>query len=117
MNYGALAKTAKALIKEFGKSVTLSSASGGIYDPTTGSTTGSGQPVQTTGVAVEVDFEKSLMEEGIVTTGMKRLFAAGIQAPVPGSDTLIFEGRGWLIMKSNPLSPGGTVLLFDLVVK
>lgn len=115
MDYTDLAATALELITDAGKPITLKRTTGATLTPGTGVKTG-GTPVTFSGSAVEIQFERSILAQGLVKAGSKRLLVVGIPQPEQASDNLTVDGRDWQIQKVLPLSPGATVLLYELWV-
>ena len=135
MNYTALAKTALKLVKANGKPVTLvrqGTATGWTksYDPVAGMdkwtnyTTSAvvyvnpaSTPTTTIGSAVETDFDLKSEALQLSLKPSKRLLCVGIPAPVVDSDYLIVDAVQYIVVESKPLSPGATVILYDVWVK
>lgn len=112
--YNRLNATAERLIREYGKTITITTPgepTGPAHDPVPG--------VPTTQTALMVETENSITNRNptLVQQGDK----SGIIEPeleVTFGDTLTIDGRdGWHFVALEPLNPGGLRLLYEFVVR
>lgn len=120
-DYQSDADTAVDLLEEFGQSVTLTSKTSGAYSPSTGiaAVTTSTQTVN----AVSLDYVSRDIDGTLIKAGDKRLLiapktTAGITLTAPVVDDTVLVGSMTYTIKSvKPLSPAGTVILFDCNIR
>lgn len=119
--YDRMAQTAARLIKDKGQPVALTRSVPGAYDTATGT---NGAPTVTTQacLAVEDAYRLGEINGTLIRVGDKRLIlspqtsaGATVTAPQTG-DTATFAGDAnpWTVKMADPLSPGGTALLFTV---
>lgn len=122
--YDDMASTAAEMIGEFGQAVTLTRSVPGAYNPTTG-TNGAATVTTQSCLAVEEAYKAREIDGTLIKAGDKKLIlspqtAAGatVTAPTEG-DTVTFAGDAdpWTIKSVEPLSPGGTALLYTLQLR
>lgn len=121
--YADMAATSADLIAQFGQAVTVTRSVPGSYDPATG---GVGSPTVTTQdcLAVEDAYRAREIDGTLIRAGDKRLMlspavvtGAAVTAPET-TDTVTFaDGSVWAIKAVEPLSPGGTALLYTLQLR
>lgn len=108
---------AKALLADAGQPVTLT-PSGGTYDPATATVNGSaGAPVSTVGVVFPLSRGLKHMPGSDIQVGDQQLLLPGDIAQPALNTTATIGGLDYVIKEVAQLSPGGTVLLFDCVIR
>lgn len=121
--YADMAGTAAELIAEFGLAVILTRSVPGSYSPSTG---GVGSPTVTTQecLAVEEAYRAGEIDGTLVRAGDKKLIlspkvSSGASVTAPDTtDTVTFaDGSVWTVKAVEPLSPGGTALIYTLQLR
>lgn len=111
------------LIASKGQSVTLTRRAAGAYDPATGSATIT-ETTQTVSGAI-LPLSAFAKQAGNVVTGDQQLLLAGETTagvalnPEPKVDDTVTDAGGavWSIIAVEPLSPAGTEIIFDCIVR
>lgn len=93
------------------------------YDTATGVATVT--TTTATGSGVEESYSAFSIAQGLVLAGDKKFLlspltsaGAAITPPVPDKTTLTMaDGVGWTVKKSDPLSPAGTPILYELQLR
>jgi hypothetical protein len=113
--YTRMLATAKRLITKYGQSVTFTNGqAGGTYS--LGGYSG-GTPTTITGVGAAISYAKGEVDgELIRQSDVKLLFEGGQGAPVQGY-TCAVNGTTYRVMNANPLSPGGTVVIYEVQLR
>lgn len=117
--YNRLIATANRLLKDKGQAVTIKTATLGTYDPTTG-TVASTTSTQY-GYGAIVDWDSRHIDGNLILVTDKRLLlsplnTAGVALTVPKLGDTITDAAGIIYTITapfKPLSPGGTIVLFD----
>ena len=115
------ADTAAELLEEFGQSVTLTSKTSGAYSTATGAAavTTATQTVS----AVSLDYVSRDIDGTLIRAGDKRLLmapqtTAGVDLTAPVVDDTVTVGSTVYTIKIvKPLSPAGTIILFDCNIR
>lgn len=109
--YSDLAADAHELIKEFGQTMTLKRLTPGAYDPATG--TVSNTTTTETATGVELEYTSREIDGTMVLRGDKKLILSttGIGAPKV-DDTVTIGTTVYTLKNVQPLSPGGTVVIY-----
>jgi hypothetical protein len=124
--YNGLQATASRLIREKGQAITISRATGDVYDPLTQTVTPGITQNQTitalvlpatkgTVLSFAIKFEKGTLIETNIRS-VKASAADFDWMPMPG-DTVIISGEQWIVIGSTPLSPGGVDLIYSFSVR
>lgn len=144
MSYADDQLSAKVLLAEAGQVVILTPPSTGTYDPSTGTVIGAGAALLTEagGVVLTEVGDEVLLESGaaivtIITIGVVLPLSRGLKH-MPGTDIaagdqqlllpgdiaqpeidtkVTIGGADFTIKEVAPLSPGGTALLYDCVIR
>jgi hypothetical protein len=113
-DYAAMALSADDLLVEFGAAATLTRTTAGAYDPETGTSTP--ETVTTQNVtAVCIDYAAEFIDGSLIQRGDKQVFLSpkDITAPAAG-DKFTWQGAEYSVIAVTPLSPAGTVVLYEL---
>lgn len=120
--YADMAATAADLITAFGQPVTLTRSTPGSYDAATGTVTNS--TTTQSGLGVEEAYSARSIDGALILSGDKKLMlsvetAAGAAITAPQvEDTVTFPDTSvWTIKAVEPLSPGGTALIYTLQLR
>ena len=108
--YGDLAQTALELLQEFGAAATLKRQSAGSYDPSTGADAVSETSLSTT--AAVFAYDQKYIDGTLILQGDQRAYLSNEQEPQQG-DLLAWGGADWRVVAVKPLSPAGTVVLYE----
>ena len=108
--YGDLAQTALELLQEFGAAATLKRQSAGSYDPSTGADTVSETSLTTT--AAVFAYDQKYIDGTLILQGDQRAYLSNEQEPRQG-DLLAWNGTDYRVIAVKPLSPAGTVVLYE----
>lgn len=110
--------SAKAMIAESGQAVTLTPPASGTYDTATGTVSGAaGTPVSTVGVVLPLSRGLKHMPGTDITISDQQLLLPGDIAQ-PALDTkATIGGVDYTIKEVAALSPAGTPLLYDCVIR
>lgn len=119
-NYSKTAATVTRLLQRFGASATLTSVTGGTYDPSTGGSTGE-TTTNTTVTAAVFDFSDKqdgaqFLPGTLILAGDKQVFMAVGTAPVPGN-TLTWQSVIYQVVAVKTLAPAGVAVLYELLVR
>jgi hypothetical protein len=115
--------TAADMLAEDGQSVTLAYVGTSVYDPATGETTiTTPDPETVSGAIFPLSaFRKSI---GNVVEGDQQLLlsalntaGAAITAPQVNGTVTDANAQEWTIISVEPLSPAGTDVLYDMVIR
>jgi hypothetical protein len=129
MTYVADRLSAADALAEDGQSMTLAYVGGGTYNPATGTTSGSAPASATVkgvilplGSVVRHAFTKesgSLIVEGDQELLLAALDTSGnaITAPQVNGTITDANAKPWTIVAVDPLSPAGTDILYDCIVR
>lgn len=112
--YASMAATSARLIRDKGQVVTLSSPEGGAYSPATGLTQPAAASVATRGVALA--YPARAVDGTTILQGDVRLLLSPAVDP-RAYKVATFDGVAHAIVAVQPLSPAGTVLLYELQVR
>lgn len=117
MSYATTQVAAKALLAEKGRVVTLTRLAAGAYDTATSSATAAETETATRGVVLP-------LSRGFIHTANTNIKAGDQQLLLPGDidppaidDIVTLGADKHSIIEVSPLSPGGTVLLYDCVIR
>jgi hypothetical protein len=116
MTYAATQTRAAALIASKGQAVTITPHTAAAYNVSDGSVALTEAPtVSTTGVLLPLP--KGFVHRENVRIGDQQLLLPGdITAPKIGA-TVTIGGTGYVIVEVSPLNPGGTNLIYDVIVR
>lgn len=121
--YDDMAATAAELIAEFGQPVTLTHSVPGAYDTETGTSAAATVTTQAC-LGVEEAYSARSIDGTLILAGDKKLMlsvetTAGTAVTAPAvEDTVTFaDASVWTIKAVEPLSPGGTALLYTLQLR
>jgi hypothetical protein len=124
MSYADTRSRAADMLADKGQTMTLAYVGGGTYNPATGTTSGSALPSATVkGVILPLSPFAKQGNSNIVAGDQQCLLAAEdvsgntISAPQVGGTVTDANGKAWAIIAVEPLSPAGTDVLHDLVVR
>jgi len=108
-DYSSLKSTADRLIARFGKTATLVrlEQSGTDFDPTT-------VEIEFDVTLVELEFSKMVRDGTLVQQGDKRLLVSTAGETPTQADRIRLDDIDYEIVQSDPLNPGGTVLMFEI---
>ena len=116
--YARLQNTAQKLLKGKGQSITLTKVTAGTYNPATGAMTGTTTSTQTAYGAV-FDYGTKQIDGTLIKAGDKQLLlsafktdGAALTAPSL-NDTVTIGGVVYTITQIKPMSPAGTVVMYD----
>lgn len=113
-DYSGLKATASRLIDRFGQDATLSKQgadTGQPWDPEPGAS------VTSAIVLCDIGYSLVNRNETIIQKGDRRvLISAAGSEPVVG-DEVIVESQTYGVIESMPLTPGGTVLLYEVMLR
>ena len=129
MTYAATRSRAADMLDRHGQTITVNYVGDGTYDPATSSTSGTAQasasvkgaivPLST--LAVRYSMKNT---DGLIVAGDQELLLSAldtdgntITAPQVNGSITDVSGRAWSIVGVEPLSPAGTVVLYDCVVR
>lgn len=115
--YGATAKEATALLKEFGQQLTLSARSAGAYNPAAGVATVS--EVTQIGTGALFDYGGLTQINGTaIEANDKRLYlsVSGILPPQV-DDYVIASGKKYAIKNVKTIAPAGVAVLYDCLLR
>lgn len=114
-NYTRAAATARRLITNFGRTVTLrytTAGSGPAYNP------GAGTPVDETVVAANVQRSVVNRSDNVVQVGDRIYLIEAPDGGIPGTeDILIDGGTEYRIVDVAPLQPGGTLVYLEILAR
>lgn len=115
--YDAFAATAKRLITDKGRAVSVTYRTAGTYSPTSDSITGSSTSTVST-LAVIAGYRQSLIDGTIIKTGDKKalLFAKDLEKPKIG-DILTDNGIDYSIIQSDEVGPGDIPVFYTLQIR
>lgn len=109
--YGGLADTAKKLIADKGRTVTLRSTGAQVYNPITDTMTGGN--TDTSVKAVFTAFKQTEIDGTLIQRGDKKvLLAAGIEPK--GNDIIVDGGAHYRVVDIMAVQPGDTTILYTL---
>jgi hypothetical protein len=123
MSYADDRLTAADMLAEDGQSMTLAYVGAGTYDPATGTTSGSpASPATVKGAIFPLSpFRKA---QGNIVEGDQQLLlsalnTAGVAITAPQVNGTITDANAkvWTIIAVEPLSPAGTDVLYDCIVR
>lgn len=112
-DYAKSAATALGLLQQFGQPVTLLRKSAVTSDPVAGTVAGTPTSVVTTGARTRL--AKDFFEGTHVQVGDQLWLLSSEQAPVM-TDLLQIDGHGWPIVAIQEINPGGTPVLYKVLV-
>jgi hypothetical protein len=117
MSYADTQVSAARIIASKGQAVTLTASTAGAYDPATGSVALTPSTVTTTGVVLPLSRGITHAAGTDIQVGDQQLLLPGdIAQPAIGTKATI-GGVDYTIIEVSPLSPGGTALLHDCVIR
>lgn len=115
IDYAHMAATATRLLTENGQSMALRRASGGTFDPVTGTTTGaSSEDLPTVGILQAITTSYALANE--VEDGDRLAMVDASQEPAL-TDKLVVGANVYGIVKIQPINPAGTPVAYRLQVR
>ena len=109
-DYTGTAATATRLLARFGAACTLKRQSAGSYDPSTGSDTVTATSLST--VACVFAYPQSYIDGTLILQGDQRAYMDPGVTPAQG-DVLAWQGTDYTVVSVKPVSPAGTVVLFE----
>lgn len=109
-NYARTSATALRLLQRFGAAATLKRQSAGGYDPSTGSDAVSETSLSTT--AAVFAYDQKYIDGTLILQGDQRAYLSNEQTPKQG-DVLAWRGTDLQVVAVKPLSPAGTVVLYE----
>jgi hypothetical protein len=109
-DYALSAATASRLLARFGAACTLKRQSAGSYDPNTGSDTVTETDLTT--VACVFAYPQSYIDGSLILQGDQRAYMDPGVMPKQG-DLLAWQGADYNVVNVKPLSPAGTVVLYE----
>lgn len=131
--YSRIQATAKRLIKNYGKPVTLRRmGQGGSYDPSTGAASPVGAPGyfdetryvtmwDQAGKQVNARYGNNVLQDGsdqtLMESNMKWVYMAADGDPPTKQDLIIMDGCTFTIIDLQILSPGGVDIQWQLVLQ
>lgn len=117
MSYADTQSRAAALIADKGQAVTLTRHSAAAYDTATATVATLDEPTTTTGVVLPLARGFVHAANSNIRVGDQQLLLPGdIDAPQV-NDTVTIGGFTASIVEVSPLSPAGTVLMYDCVIR
>lgn len=121
--YADMAATAADLIAEFGQPVTLTRSVPGTYNTAT-ATNGAPQVTTQSCLAVEDAYKAREIDGTLIRVGDKKLIlspqtsaGASVTAPQTGDTVTFADTSVWTVKAVEPLSPGGTALIYTLQLR
>lgn len=114
-NYGRSQTTALRLITKFGQDVTIQrkvTSPANPWDPSSGTTTSTDYAAK----AVVSEFKQGLIDGEAIKYGDKNVIVAakGLDVEPVTTDALIVSGITYTIVSINPVSPAGTVIVYEI---
>lgn len=109
-DYARSAATALRLLQRFGATATLKRQSAGSYDPSTGTDTVTETSLSTT--AAVFAYDQKYIDGTLILQGDQRGYLSNEQEPQQG-DLLAWGGVDLRVVAVRPLSPAGTVVLYE----
>jgi hypothetical protein len=116
MNYAAFQQTASWMLQSQGQAVTLTPP-GGTYNVGTSTFTGTGVPYQTTGVLLPLSRGLTHSPGTDIQVGDMQLMLPGTIGKPPVDTKAVINGRTYTIVEVNAVSPAGTAIYFDTIVR
>jgi hypothetical protein len=117
MTYLGTQTAAARLIAAKGQEVTLTRHSAGAYDTATGEVIVTDTVTVTTGVVLPLSRGLMQMPGTNIQAGDRQLLLSGAIDPPEINDTMSIGGAPYTIVEVSPLNPGGTVLVYDCVIR
>lgn len=117
MSYAATQTRAAASIADKGQAVTLTRHSPGAYDTATASVSTVDTETTTTGVVLPLSRGFIHAANSNIKVGDQQLLLPGSIDPPQINDTVTIDGFTATIIEVSPLNPGGTVLMYDCVIR
>jgi hypothetical protein len=126
MSYAATRSSADRLIASKGQAITLTRQASQTYDPATGSATITTSTQSGRGVILPLNLQSSAFQklQGNVVAGDQQLLlsaltSSGTVLTAPHVDDTATDANSnvWSIVSVDPLSPGGTDLIYDCVIR
>lgn len=116
VDYASMQTRAADKIAEYGQSITLTRAA------VTGTASGTriptyGTPITITGYGVEIEYTASEIDGTIVQKHDIKLIVNALTTAPAVDDTCTYGGTSYRVMNVKKLSPGGTVLLYELQLR
>lgn len=112
-DYAKSAATAKRLLTQFGRTVTLRNYTIGTYDTATGANAVTYADTTWKGTLLDFGSGKTLERGGLIQVGDKRLLLESGAAPQL-EDRIIAGGAEYAIIAVGEVNPAGVAVLFDL---
>jgi hypothetical protein len=115
--------TASDMLTEDGQTVTLTYVGGSTYDPATGTTSGSApSPATVKGAIFPLSpFRKA---QGNIVEGDQQLLLSALDTsgnaitpPQVNGTVTDANAKVWTLIAADPLSPGGTDVLYDCIIR
>lgn len=116
--YGEMAGTAREMIREFGKPVSITLVTPGVYDPSTSTKSPDAEEVTVT-KGVQTSFSNRDVDgTSILATDVRLLVAATSlsRKPRPG-DRVIIAGETFGVVNSTAVEPGPVALLYAVQLR
>ena len=119
--YSNAASTANKLLVKFGQPVTLTQITEGAYDPNTGTVVSAGTTYVGSGALF--DYAQREIDGTLVQQTDRKLYLSAKQIngqamPVPQTqDTVTVGSAVYSVVRSMPLNPAGTDVLFEAQVR
>lgn len=111
--YSELAENAQELLTEFGQPVTLTRATPGSYDPSTGATASATSETYTVHACV-FGYAQRDIDGQTVRVGDQVAYLPTIGAVLPRTgDTLTVGGTVFSVVAGRQINPAGTAVLFE----
>jgi hypothetical protein len=118
-DYTEIREVADEVIEAFGQAATLRRFTRGTYNPETGGYSG-GSTADTAVKVVVTEYAKNMVDGALILATDRRVLLSAQDLsiePNPKNDKLVVGGTVYEIVRSDPLSPGGTVVLYELQVR
>lgn len=115
-DYGPIQATAKRLIDRFGRDMTLRARSHGTYNPATATVTRTQTDYPAIGYLdqyAQEDIDGTLIQVG----DQRVIMSPTVPVEPKTGDALVIDSDEWEIVRSQPLKPATTLLLYELQVR
>ena len=111
-----MAATALRLITQYGEAITLTRATPGAYDPTTG-TTAAGSTANYNGFGVPIDYDQSEKFSDQIKQGDSRLFINAVSTIPQPADTLTLDSIVYRVMDVRKYTINSEHVLYELQLR
>ena len=117
-DYTRLRATAKRLIARFGQDITVNRTTGGSHDPVLGEVTGGSDASFTVkGVVLNASrVFRQPADQQLIQGGDQAVYLEAGQT-INNGEALTIDGAEWFVQELRPLSPAGTVVLYQALVR